>query len=193
MSRLPLIDPAQATGPAKAMLDAVGRSLGLVPNMTRAMANSPAALKAYLDFSGALAGAALNARTRELIALTVGEVNGCAYCVSAHTAIGGMLGFAGETLVAARAAKSEDSRTAAILRFARALVLQRGLVSDADLRGVRAAGVTDGEIAETVATVALNVFTNWFNHVAGTPLDFPPVEPLAAETTTACAASGHCS
>jgi len=186
MSRLPLIDPAHATGDAKPLLDAVGKKLGLVPNMTRAMANSPAALKAYLEFSGALAGASLSARTRELIALTVGEVNGCDYCVAAHTAIGGMLGLKGESLTAARAGKSDDARTAAVLRFARALVLQRGLVSDADLRDVRAAGVTDGEIAETVATVALNVFTNWFNHVAETPIDFPAVAPLPAESGAAC-------
>ena len=67
MPRLPLIDPANATGPAKPLLDAVGKKLGLVPNMTRAMANSPAVLKAYLEFSGALAGASLSAKTRELV------------------------------------------------------------------------------------------------------------------------------
>ena len=190
MSRLPLIDPANATGPAKPLLDAVGKKLGLVPNMTRAMANSPAVLKAYLEFSGALAGASLNAKTRELVALTVGEVNGCGYCVAAHTAIGGMLGLGGETLVAGRQAQSADPKTAAVLRFARALVLQRGLASDADLREARAAGVTDGEIAETVATVALNVFTNWFNHVAETPIDFPAPPALAAPAQAACATSG---
>ena len=187
MPRLPLIDPANATGAAKPLLDAVGKKLGLVPNMTRAMANSPAVLKAYLEFSGALAGASLSAKTRELVALTVGEVNGCNYCLSAHTAIGGMLGLPGETLLAARQAKSDDPHTDAVLRLARALVLQRGLVSDADLRDARAAGVSDGQIAEIVATVALNVFTNWFNHVAETPVDFPAVEALPEQlAATSC-------
>lgn len=188
MSRLPLLDPATATGPAKPLLDAVGKKLGLVPNMTRAMANSPAVLKAYLEFGGALAGASLSAKTRELVALTVGEVNGCDYCLAAHTTIGGMLGLPGEALLAAREAKSQDAQTGAVLRFARALVLQRGLLSDADLREVRAAGVTDGQIAEIVATVALNVFTNWFNHVAETPVDFPKAPALAAQacSTSTC-------
>ncbi len=166
------------------MLDAVAKKLGRVPNLFRGLANAPAALKAYLDFSGALAGGTLPARTREQIALTVGEVNGCAYCLAAHTAIGGSLGLTADALEAARAAKADDAKTAGILRFARALVLQRGLVSDADLREVRAAGASDGEIAETVATVALNVFTNWFNHVAATPVDFPAVAPLAAARRT---------
>lgn len=185
MSRLPLIDPASASGAAKPLLDAVGQKLGLVPNMTRAMANSPAVLEAYLQFSGSLEGASLNARTRELVALAVGEVNGCGYCVSAHTAIGGTLGLDGATLVAARRAKSDDPRTEAVLRLARALVLQRGLVSDAELREVRAAGVTDGQIAEIVATTVLNVFTNWFNHVAETPIDFPRAPALDAQAEAA--------
>lgn len=189
MTRLTLIDPAQAQGPAKTLLDAVGRKLGLVPNMTRAMANSPAALKAYLEFSGALAGASLDARKRELIALAVGEVNGCAYCLAAHTAIGGSLGLPAAALTAARGATSDDAHTAAILRFARELVLRRGLVTDADLRAARAAGVTDAEIAEIVATTALNVFTNWFNHVAETPVDFPPVAALPAQPVSECGTS----
>ena len=187
MSRLPLIDPAIATGPAKSLLDAVGKKLGLVPNMTRAMANSPAVLQAYLDFGAALGGAKLNARVRELIALAVGEVNGCPYCLAAHTAIGGSLGLSREDLLAARQAASGDARTAGLLAFARALVLQRGLVSDADLRAVRAAGVSDAEIAEVVAVVALNVLTNWFNHVAQTPVDFPAAEPLPAGAHASCA------
>lgn len=183
MPRLPLIDPSQPSA-SKPLLEAVGKKLGLVPNMTRAMANSPAVLKAYLEFSGALAGSALSARTRELVALAVGEVNGCDYCLAAHTAIGGSLGLGQDALLDARAARSADPKTAAVLRLARTLVVQRGLASDADLRDVRAAGVSDAEIAETVATVALNVFTNWFNHVAETPVDFPAAPPLGTDATT---------
>lgn len=190
MPRLPMIDPAEATGDAKTLLDAVRRSLGQVPNLTRGLANSPAALQAYLDFSGALRGASLNARVRELIALAVAEVNGCAYCLAIHTAIGGSLGLSRDALTAARAGRSEDPRTASILRFAQTIVLQRGHVSDADLRAVRAAGVTDGQIAEIVATTVLNVFTNWFNHVADTPVEFPAVEPLATDEAPSFARLG---
>lgn len=189
MPRLPLLDPVTTTTGAKPLLDAVGRKLGRVPNLFRGLANAPSALKAYLDMSGALATGTLSARVREQIALTVGEVNGCDYCVAAHSAIGGMVGLSVEAQRAARAAKADDARTAAILRFARALVLERGLVSDADLRAVRAAGVTDGEITETIGAAALNVFTNWFNHVAQTPVDFPAVEPIEAVAAAPCASA----
>jgi uncharacterized peroxidase-related enzyme len=177
MSRLPLIDPAQATGRAKELLGAVQKKLGLVPNLTRALANSPAALQGYLDLSGALASASLSARLREQIALTVAEVNACSYCLSAHTAIGGKLGLTPEQILDARRATAGEPKAAAVLALARHIVIERGEVRDADLRAARDAGVTDGEIAETVVTVALNVLTNWFNHVAATPVDFPKVEP----------------
>jgi uncharacterized peroxidase-related enzyme len=183
MSRLPLLDAAADT-PAKPLLDAVAKKLGRTPNMTRAMANSPAVLRAYLEFSGALAAASLSARTRELIALAVGEANGCHYCLAAHTAIGGSLGLPAEALLQARSGDSADPKTAAVLHLARTLVSKQGRTSDTDLRDARNAGLTDGEIAETVAVVALNVFTNWFNHVAETPVDFPPAPPLPTSCCT---------
>ncbi|MSR64085.1 MAG: carboxymuconolactone decarboxylase family protein, partial [Planctomycetes bacterium] len=54
----------------------------------------------------------------------------------------------------------------------------RGLVSASDLAAVRAAGFGDDAIAEVVANVALNLFTNYFNHVAGTAVDFPAAPAL---------------
>lgn len=177
MSRLPLIDPKVATGRTKDLLDAVQKKMGAVPNMTRAMANSPAALQAYLDLSAALAGASLSARVREQLALAIAEVNACGYCLSAHTFIGTRLGLDAGQIEAARGAASPDPKTSAILGFAKELVIRRGEVRDADLRQVREAGVTDAEIAEIVGIVALNLFTNYFNHVANPPIDFPEVKP----------------
>lgn len=194
-ARLPLIDPARATGPAKDLLDAVKAKMGLVPNLTRALANSPAALKSYLDFSGALAGSSLSARQREQLALAVAEVNACGYCLSAHTLIGGKLGLKEEQVLDARRGLADDAKTAALLKLAQRIVLERGHVKDADLRAAREAGVTDGELAETVAVVALNLFTNYFNHVAATPIDFPEVKPgvpAAVAHGSACT-DGGCS
>ncbi|MCW2749617.1 MAG: hypothetical protein JWR83_727, partial [Aeromicrobium sp.] len=85
MAALPLVDPATATGPAADLLAAVKKSLGVVPNMTRAMANNPALLNGYLGLNGALNGGVLPVATRESIALAVGQENGCDYCLSAHT------------------------------------------------------------------------------------------------------------
>ncbi|MBY0460025.1 MAG: carboxymuconolactone decarboxylase family protein [Gemmataceae bacterium] len=180
MSRLNTIDPTRAEGKAKTLLDAVKAKLGVTPNLTKVMANSPSVLEGYLGLSGALAGGALPPKLRELLALGVGEVNGCEYCLSAHTAIGKKAGLTAEQIVAGRKGTSEDAKTHDALRFARKLVETRGKVTDADVAAVRAAGYTDGEIAEVVAHVALNVLTNYLNNVAETEIDFPKAEPLAA-------------
>ena len=176
MSRLTPIDPAQAEGKAKALLDGVQTALGTTPNLIRTLAHSPAALQAYLDLGKALGGGSLDAKTREAIALTVAGENGCDYCASAHTAIGRHLGVAATELAENLEGRSGDAKVAAILGFARALVAKRGWVSDADVGDAREAGVSDGEIAEVVAVVAANIFSNYFNHVAGTEVDFPLVE-----------------
>lgn len=180
MTRLTTVDPATATGRPKELLDAVKHKLGLVPNMTRAMAASPAVLDGYLQLGGALAKGTLPAKVREQIALAVAEANGCDYCLAAHTAGGKAVGLTADQVRDARLGTAVDGKTAALVRFARRVVDARGKVTDADLAAVRAAGWGDGAVAEVVANVALHVLTNYFNLVAGTALDFPPVAPLAA-------------
>ena len=178
MSRFTQIAPETAIGKTKELLDGVKSKLGLVPNMTRAMANSPAVLNAYLQFSGALAAGSLSAKNREQIALAVGQTNECGYCVAAHSAIGKMVGLTADQIRGSRHATADDARTNALLHFSRKLVETRGQVSDGDVDKMRQAGFTDGEIAETVAGVALNIFTNYFNHVADTDIDFPKPDAL---------------
>jgi uncharacterized peroxidase-related enzyme len=175
MPRLNPISPEQATGKAKDLLDGVQAKLKMTPNMMRVMANSPAVLQGYLSFSGALAGGALDAKLREQIALEVGEQNACQYCVSAHTAIGKMTGLSDEEIEAARSAVSTSPKNAAALKFANQLVALRGRVADVDFDAVRRAGFADAEIAEIIAHVGLNIFTNYFNNAAGVEVDFPKV------------------
>lgn len=177
MPHIAAVNPAQATGKAKRLLDGVQSKLGLTPNMMRAMANSPAALEAYLNFAGALAGGLLNARVREQISLAVGEANLCAYCLSAHTAIGGQLGLNSDAITQARNASATDAKTDAILKLARSIVVRRGEVTEHEFQSARKAGLSDGELAEVIANVAVNIFTNYFNNIAQTEIDFPKVEP----------------
>ncbi len=182
MSRLNQIAPETATGRTKELLDAVKGKLGLVPNMTRAMANAPAVLEGYLEFSGALGKGKLPARSREQLALAIGQANGCDYCVSAHSAIGKMVGLTAEQVRDSRLGTAVDSKDGVLIRFARKVLESRGQVSDDDIRQVRDAGFDDGAIAEVVAHVALNVFTNYFNSVAHTDIDFPKAETLRASS-----------
>jgi uncharacterized peroxidase-related enzyme len=175
MSRLQVVDPSVATGKAKDLLDAVKAKLGLVPNMTKVMANSPEVLEAYLGFNGALAGGHLDPKIREQLALVTAQQNHCNYCLSAHTAIGKMVGLNQEQIVASREGKGNSQKATAALMFATRVLDSKGQISESDLTAVRAAGFSDGEIAEIIAHVALNVFTNYFNVATEVDIDFPKV------------------
>lgn len=173
MSRLDPITSENAEGKTVELLGSVKRKFGMVPNMIATMAQSPAAARAYLGFGSSLASGVLPAAVREQIALTVGQKNSCDYCVAAHSALGKGAGLSEEELLAARQATSSDPKTNAILKFAALVVEQQGKVCDEALADARSQGVSEAEISETVANVALNIFTNYFNHVAETEVDFP--------------------
>ena len=176
MPRIDPIDPAQAQGKAKTLLDGIQKSMGRTPNLLATMAHSPAALEAYLGLGRALAGASLSGRIREQIAVAVSAANGCEYCTAAHTALGRQLGVADDELAANLTSTSGDPKVEAALRFAVRIVEARGWVGDDDLQAVREAGYGDGEVAEIIATVAATTFSNYFNHIAQTEVDFPRVE-----------------
>jgi uncharacterized peroxidase-related enzyme len=158
------------------LLEGVKKLLGSAPNMFRTIGVSPAALQGYLALNGALAKGRLNAATRERIAIAVAEINGCGYCLSAHSYIAKNLVKLDEGEIAAsRDAASADPKAVAALRFAAKVVEARGHVGDADVAEVKAAGYDDAEVMEIVAHVALNTLTNYVNEVAMTDIDFPVV------------------
>jgi uncharacterized peroxidase-related enzyme len=160
-------------------LKAVEKQLGVVPNLFRVVANSPAALTGYLQLSAASAQGGLDAATRERIALVVAELNGCGYCLSAHTYLGRNLAKLDDAEITAnRSGASNDPKADAAVRFAAAVVLQRGHVSDEQVQAVRSAGYSDAQIVDVLLAIALNTFTNYVNEVAETEIDFPVVEPL---------------
>jgi uncharacterized peroxidase-related enzyme len=148
-------------------------------NFLHLLANSPASLQAYQACTRALGQGQLTPRQRELLALTIAEINGARYCLSAHYAQARRLGLDDAEIRAARRATSPDRHTHALLRFAQAVTLQRGEISDADFHSLRQAGFSDALIAEIVSHIALNIFTNYFNSVARTEVDFPLLKPGA--------------
>jgi uncharacterized peroxidase-related enzyme len=177
MTRLAALNPDQATGKTKELFIAIEGKLGMVPNMMRTMGNSSAFLEGYLNLSGALSGGSLGSKTGELIALTVAESNNCDYCLSAHSYIGAnLVKIDAETLTAARNGNATNTKTEAILKFAKTLVNKKGLVDDTDVNTIKAAGVTEGEVGEIIGHVALNILTNYFNNTAKTEIDFPVVK-----------------
>ena len=186
MPRLKAIETDKAEPKTKALLDGVQKKLGMTPNLMRTMANSPAVLEAYLGLGSALAKGTLSAKLREQIALTVGELNGCQYCLSAHSALGKMVGLSDEEVADSRRSVSPDRKTEAVLQFANKVVTERGWVSDDDVAALRTVGASDAEVAEIVATVAANIFSNYFNHLADTDVDFPEVEAPCNKPACAC-------
>ena len=176
MARVSVIDPQTATGDTRELLGAVQAQLGMVPNFIRILANSPAALTAFLGLHGIAGAGSLDAKTRERIALSVAEQNACQYCVSAHTAIGRRAGLDTQEIQANRQGRSADAKAEAALAFARALVEHAGEVSKAEFEAVRAAGHTDGEIIEIITHVAMNIFTNLLGKATQVEIDFPKVE-----------------
>lgn len=175
MAHLNSIDPKNATGAAKTALDQVQSAMGVTPNMTRVLANSANALNGYLGLSAGLKGGALTPQLAEQIALAVAGFNGCEYCASAHTFIGGKTGLDADELESNLSGRSGDPRTQAALTFALRLVEARGSVGDSDFTAIRDAGFTDAEITEIIAHVALNTFTNYVNIASGVEVDFPKV------------------
>ena len=170
-----------APAASQPLLAAVERQLGSVPNLFRLVANSPAALEGYLGMSGALGKGELPAQTRERIALAVAEVNGCNYCLSAHTYLAKNLARLDDAEITAnRGGTSLDAKADAAVRFAAQVALRRGKVGADAVAAVKAAGYSDAQIIEIVQHVALNTWTNYVNEVAVTEIDFPVVQARVA-------------
>lgn len=178
---MPRIQPvSNPTGDAATIFNGVKAKIGMVPNLYATLGHAPHVLGAYLDFSGKLAGGRLSAKEREQIALAVGEANACAYCLSAHTAIGKGAGLSADDIADARYGTPADSRPRAIVSLARSIVATKGHVPDAELAAVRQAGLDDALVVEVFAVTVANIFTNYANHLFDTDIDFPKVAPQKA-------------
>lgn len=176
MPRLRVVDPAKAEGVVKELFE--GPLKGKHLNIFKGLANSPAALQAYLGMAKALSGAKLTKKEQEVIQLAIAEAQGCHYCVAAHTQVGRGAGLSEDQLIGARRGSiADDPRLNALAKFVLAVHEKRGYVSDEELAELRRHGYGDAEVAEIVASYALMIFTSTFNHVNDTEVDFP--EPPA--------------
>jgi uncharacterized peroxidase-related enzyme len=177
-----LTTPTRDSAPAasQALLDGVFKTFGVIPNLFRVYALSPAALGGLLGLVGANSKS-LDVKTRERIAIAVAQVNGCDYCLSAHTYIGTKLAkITPEDAALNRKGVSTDTKASAAVAFAAKVAELRAHVGDADIAAVKAAGYSEAQIVDIVALVAENVMTNYLNEVAQTEIDFPIVHTAQA-------------
>ena len=180
MTYIAPLDPASANAQTAATLQAVKASIGMVPNLYATLAKAPAALNVLLQANAALATGQLSAKEREIVALATSQANGCQYCLSAHTLLGKKAGLSLAETHQVRAGKAADPRHAAIARFTKSLIEAHGHIEPKQLDEFKAAGLSEGDMLEVVANVAVTTLTNFTNNVARPKIDFPVVETALA-------------
>lgn len=178
MSRIAVPALDTATGATADVYAQVKKVAGAVPNLYAALGYLvPEALEAVLDAEGALASGTLTRRDLETIKLLVSERTGCDYCVAAHTMLGKRAGLKPDTLQQIRDAQATgDDKLDALVRFVQTLQTTRGTLDHASVNAIRAAGYSDTQLAEISLAIGLTVFTNTFNRINDTDIDFPTVK-----------------
>jgi uncharacterized peroxidase-related enzyme len=175
MSRLSL--PQSASAASAEVYAQIKKAIGNVPNTFAAIgAHGPDALKAILLADGVLAAGSLTKRDQETIKLVLSVIAGCDYCVAAHSLLGKLAGLKPDELKQIRVGKpTGDAKRDALIRFVSKLALTSGTVSDEDFAAIKAAGYTAAQLVEISLAFATNVFTNVFNRINDTEIDFPAV------------------
>lgn len=158
------------TAPADAREELKGAQakLGFIPNLYAGMANSPAMLKIYGQ---------LTPVEQQVAYLTISAENGCTYCVGAHSVLASMVDIPEDTLAELRAQQPlSDAKLNAVRNLSLALIKYRGWLPDKELDDFISAGFSQEHVLEVITILAQKTMSNYFNHIAKTPLD----EPFAA-------------
>lgn len=182
MKNLEILSREQVAPETQGIFDALKQKVGMVPNLYATIGNSHKGLVSLLTLGDNLDGGEFSAKEGEAIALAVGESNACTYCLSAHTAIGKMVGFSEDETVKLRTGETEDAKLAALTQLAKSITEKRGFADQALIDNFFAAGYNKAALVELVGHVVKNTFTNYINHLADTTVDFPVVNPLAEAT-----------
>lgn len=180
MKTLEVLNRDQVSEGNQGIFDALKQKIGMVPNLYATIANSNVALGAILNLGEALGGGELSPKEAEAVALAVGQVNGCEYCLAAHTAISKINGFTETETLELRTGTIENAKLAALTQLARELTDNKGRADEKFTQAFFDAGYTKGALVELIGFVALNTFTNFVNNTANTKVDFPAAPELLA-------------
>ena len=172
MPTFPVHTRESAPEASRPLLDTANQKFGMVPNLMGVLASAPAALGSYLAVTGELEASSLTPVEQQVVLIATSAENRCEYCVSVHSAVAGMVSMPAEALEALRAGRDpQEPRLAALARFTRHVVEERGWVDAAELDAFLAAGFGQQQVLEVITGVALKTISNYTNHIAGTPLD----------------------
>jgi uncharacterized peroxidase-related enzyme len=171
MSRINTLSLEHATDTTRPLLEGVQKKIGFLPNVFKTLAHAPAVLSSYLQQSATLGKTSLSATEKEAIFLATSQVNGCDYCLAAHTVFAGKAGLSAQDILSAR-----NGQLNAFATLARQITESRGHLSNEQIAAARAAGINDSKIIEVIAHVASQTLTNYLNNVALTEIDFPAID-----------------
>ncbi|MCH9027919.1 MAG: carboxymuconolactone decarboxylase family protein [Proteobacteria bacterium] len=165
---------SKETAPAESaeLLAAAEKSFGFIPNLLGVLAESPAAIKAYLTIGKIFDESSFSATERQLVILAASRFNECDYCVAAHSVVAGMQKVPADVIDAIRNDQPiDDEKLEALRTFTTAVVEKRGWVSDDDIATFKAAGYSKAQILEVILGLSFKTLSNYVNHIAETPLD----------------------
>lgn len=177
MSRISVPAVESATGATADLFAGIKKSVGTVPNAYAAIGSlNPQALQSVLAADAVLAKSTLSKQDQEIIKLQISTVAGCDYCVAAHSLVGKLSGIDQGTLKSIRQGEAtNDPKRDALIRFVRTLQDTPGTVSQAEFDAIKAAGYSDVQLVDISLTIAIITFTNVFNRINDTVVDFPAV------------------
>jgi uncharacterized peroxidase-related enzyme len=176
---LPVVSYEDASPEAQQIFDQLKTAMGRVPNLYAVQSHSPLGLSAKLALDGELSKGVFKGLPKEVIALAVAQVNGCNYCLAAHTAVAKMRGASDAETFNYRRGTSNDEKLAALAALAREITENRGHPSQQAIERFFSVGYDRAALVELIGLVALNVWNNYTNHIAQIPVDFPPAPALA--------------
>ncbi|NJB36961.1 carboxymuconolactone decarboxylase family protein [Croceivirga sp. JEA036] len=163
----------------QAIFDNLEKALGFVPNLYATYAHSNNALANYLTFANAKTS--LSAKQKEVVNLAVSQVNNCAYCLAAHTAIGKMNGFTDEQILELRSGKASfDNKLDALAKLAKNVTENRGATDQAVVDNFLASGFTKENLIDTLVLVGDKTISNYIHSTTRVAVDFPEAKPLEA-------------
>ncbi len=163
----------------QAIFDKLKSSLGTVPNLYATLAHSENALGSYLAFQNAKSS--INGKAREIVNLAVSQVNGCEYCLAAHTVIGKMSGFTDEQILEIRSGRASfDLKFDALARLVKNITVNRGHADQALVDAFFAAGWTRANLVDAIVAIGDKTVTNYLHGTTHVPVDFPAAPQLPA-------------
>lgn len=178
MTKFPIPTRDDVTPENQATFDALKSKLGMVPNLYATFAHSDTALGTYLTLQNAKTS--LGPKAKEVVNLVTSQVNGCAYCLAAHTALGGMVGFSGDEILEIRAgAASFDAKLDGLARFTKAVASERGHVGEAAVAAFLDAGWSRAELVDVIVLIGDKTISNYLHAATDVPVDFPAAPELS--------------